>query len=169
MPAGGPPPTESLIRPAMTTSPMSRAWTSAARSSAPLGRSRTQALSSSGGVGGKSQTKSQRPSARGIIQPHSATVIAARCLIQLQRATSSDRKDTPYKREATGSNPVAPTRAEQQRRGLTCGNAVGHRLLFSCWLIASRRLMPPSAADAGIPATADGGNRNRLNGLFCSW
>jgi hypothetical protein len=112
LPAGGPLPTESLIRPAMTTSPMSRAWTSAARSSAPLGRSRTQALSSSGGVGGKSQTKSQRPSARGIIQPHSAAVIAARCLVQLQRATSSDRKDTPYKRGVTGSNAVAPTRSE---------------------------------------------------------
>ena len=35
---------------------------------------------------------------------------------------------------ATGSNPVAPTGAEQQRRCLTCGNAVGHRLLLSGWL-----------------------------------
>ena len=69
------------------------------------------------GVGGKSQTKSQRPSARGIIQPHSATVIAARCPVQLQRATFSDRKDTPYKREATGSNPVAPT---SLRRSTDC-------------------------------------------------
>jgi broad specificity phosphatase PhoE len=40
----------------------------------------------------------------------------------------------PYKREATGSNPVAPTREEQQRRCLTCGNAVWHRLLLSGWL-----------------------------------
>src|SRR5271166_5637172 len=61
-----------------------------------------------------------------------AFVVSVRC--PDTRAHSSAVEHSPYKRGVTGSNPVAPTRAEQQRWCLTCGNAVGHRHLLSGWL-----------------------------------
>ena len=60
----------------------------------------------------------------------------------------------PYKRGATGSNPVAPTRAEQQRRCPTCGNAVRYRLLLSGWLrlfTADGDWLRPIRAQVGRP------------------
>ena len=67
------------------------------------------------------------------------------------RAWSGRRRSVRYKRGAAGSNPFAPTRAEQQKRFLTSGNAVGYRLWFSGWLIASGRLLPPSAVETEPP------------------
>jgi len=58
----------------------------------------------------KSQTKSQRPQTRGVTRLQPATIVAGRCHIRRQQATSSDGKNAPYKRGAGGSNPPAPTR-----------------------------------------------------------
>ncbi len=81
-----------------------------------------------------SQTGSQRREAPTDMGRRPAIVSAARRLFRRRWATSRDGKFAPYKREATGSNPVAPTRSEQKRRCLTCGNVVRHRLLLSGWL-----------------------------------
>ena len=46
---------------------------------------------------GKSQTKTQRPQAPGHVQPHAATIGAARRHVRPRSATSSHADDTPYK------------------------------------------------------------------------
>ena len=65
------------------------------------------------GIQIKSQTKSQRPPTGGVTRPRPGTAVAARCLIRPRQATASDGTNAPYKRDAGGSNPPAPTKFVQ--------------------------------------------------------
>ena len=56
-----------------------------------------------------SQTGSQRRQASSYARPLSAIAVAGQRHIEPHRAPSSDRADASYKRDVTGSNPVAPT------------------------------------------------------------